>query len=163
MPIDAFAAKNCSVARTLSVLGERWTVLVLREIFLRNRRFDSIQSALGIATNVLSARLDTLLEEGIVERRRYSEHPERFEYRLTEKGLELQPILLSLLRWGDEHMTGAKGPPLEVVHLDCGEPVHAVSTCSHCGGELHARNVRARPGPGATADERARGRREAVV
>ena len=151
------------VARATSVLGERWTVLVLRELFFGNRRFDRIQEELGVASNVLSARLETLLDAGIVERRRYSERPERFEYRLTEKGLELQPILLALLRWGDEHMAGPAGPPLEVVHLDCGEPVHAVSTCSNCGGELHARNVRPRPGPGATANQRARGEREAVV
>ncbi len=156
MPIQAFAALNCSIARTLSLVGERWTVLILRELFLGRRRFDQIQEELGIATNVLSQRLTTLVDEGIVERRPYSQRPERYEYRLTEKGLELQPVLLALLAWGDKYTAGGKGPPLEIVHADCGHAVHAVSTCSHCGGELHARNIRSRPGPGATAEQRAR-------
>src|SRR4051812_40152780 len=99
MPIDAFARQHCSVARPLSILGERWTFLVLRELFLGRRRFDEIQSDLGVATNVLSARLSTLVDEGIVERHAYSKRPERFEYRLTEKGIDLQPIILDLMRW----------------------------------------------------------------
>src|SRR5436190_21136136 len=101
MPIESFASQNCSIARSLSVLGERWTLLVLRELFLGRRRFDEMQAELGVATNILSRRLTTLVDEGIAERRRYSEHPERFEYRLTEKGLELQPSVLGFLRWGD--------------------------------------------------------------
>src|SRR6266487_77981 len=98
MPIEAFAKQNCSIARPLSILGERWTILVLREISLGNRRFDEIQLELGVATNVLSARLATMVDEGILEKRPYSEHRERFEYRLTEKGRELQPVLLAFLR-----------------------------------------------------------------
>ncbi len=156
MPIQAFAELNCSIARTLSLVGERWTVLILRELFLGRRRFDQMQEELGIATNVLSQRLTTLVEEGIAERSLYSQRPERYEYRLTEKGLELQPVLLALLAWGDKHTAGRGGPPLETVHADCGHAVHAVSTCSHCGGELHARNIRSRPGPGATPEQRAR-------
>src|SRR5690349_22783245 len=101
MPIEAFAKQNCSIARPLSILGERWTILVLREISLGNRRFDRIQEGLGVATNVLSARLGTLVDEGILEKSRYGDHPARFEYRLTEKGADLQPILLAFLRWGD--------------------------------------------------------------
>jgi DNA-binding HxlR family transcriptional regulator len=162
MPIESFSAQNCSIARTLSVLGERWTILVLRELFLGRRRFDELQAALGVATNILSRRLTTLVEEGIAERRRYSEHPERFEYVLTEKGLELQPILLGLLRWGDRHTAGRRGPPLETVHTECDHAFHMVPTCSHCGGEVKPRDVRARPGPGATAKQRRRAvRREA--
>lgn len=109
MAIKAFADLNCSIARPLSFLGERWAVLVLRDLFLGRRRFDEIQDSLGVASNVLSQRLATLVEEGIVERRRYSEHPERFEYRLTQKGLDLQPVLLALLRWGDHYTTGPEG------------------------------------------------------
>src|SRR6478672_5978282 len=109
MPIQAFAEKNCSIARPLAFLGERWTVLVLRDLMLGRRRFDEIQESLGIATNVLSQRLSTLVDEGIAERRRYSEHPERFEYRLTQKGRELLPVVLALLRWGDRHTTGRAG------------------------------------------------------
>jgi DNA-binding HxlR family transcriptional regulator len=157
MPIEAFAAQNCSIARPLSVLGERWTILVLREISLGSRRFDEIQSELGVATNVLSARLATLVEEGIVERRRYGQHPERFEYRLTEKGRDLQPILLAFLRWGDRYTAGKAGPPLETVHAECGHVFHMVPTCSHCGGEVTPSSLRPRPGPGATKHQRERG------
>jgi DNA-binding HxlR family transcriptional regulator len=156
MAIKAFADLNCSIARPLSFLGERWSLLVLRELFLGSRRFDRIQENLGVATNVLSQRLGTLVEEGIVERRRYSEHPDRFEYRLTEKGLELQPILLALLSWGDRYTAGPEGAPLETVHSECGHAFHMVPTCSQCGGEVEARNIRARPGPGATDEQRRR-------
>jgi DNA-binding HxlR family transcriptional regulator len=159
MPIEAFAAQNCSIARPLSVLGERWTILVLREISLGSRRFDEIQSVLGVATNVLSSRLATLVDEEIVERRRYSEHPERFEYRLTDKGRDLQPILLAFLRWGDEYTAGSSGPPLETVHATCGHTFHMVPTCSHCGEEVKPRDIRPRPGPGATEKQRERGTR----
>jgi DNA-binding HxlR family transcriptional regulator len=153
MPIQAFAEKNCSIARPLSFLGERWTVLVLRDLMLGRRRFDEIQESLGIATNVLSQRLATLVEEGVAERRRYSEHPERFEYRLTQKGLDLEPVLLALLAWGDRYMSGPAGPPLETVHDDCGHSFHMVPTCSACGEEIDPRHVHSRPGPGADEEQ----------
>ena len=158
MPIEAFAQQNCSIARPLSVLGERWTILVLREISLGNRRFDGIQEELGVATNVLSARLGTLVEEGILEKSPYGDHPARFEYRLTEKGADLQPILLAFLRWGDTYTAGKAGPPLETVHADCGHVFHMVPTCSHCGEEVKPASVRPRPGPGANKHQRQRAR-----
>jgi DNA-binding HxlR family transcriptional regulator len=158
MPIEAFAKQNCSIAKTLSVLGERWSLLVLRELFLGRRRFDRIQDELGIATNVLSQRLSALVEEGIAERRRYSEHPERFEYRLTEKGRELEPVMLAIQRWGDVHKSGGK-PPVEAVHTECDHVFHMVPTCSHCGREVKPEAVRARLGPGATRKQRERQRR----
>src|ERR1700744_5420254 len=151
MAIQAFADLNCSIARPLSFLGERWTVLVLRDLFLGRRRFDEFQSSLGVATNVLSQRLATLTEEGIVERRRYHEHPERFEYRLTEKGRELQPVLLALLAWGDKY-TAENGAPLEVVHAD--HAFHMVPTCSECGEPIDTHNAHSRPGPGANEEQR---------
>src|SRR5689334_18558448 len=141
MPIQAFAEQNCSIARPLSFLGERWALLVLRDITLGRRRFDQIQESLGVASNVLSQRLATLVEEGVLERRSYSEHPERFEYRLTEKGLDLEPVLLALLRWGDRWTAGPEGPPLETVHDDCGHSFHMVPTCSECGEELEPRHI----------------------
>jgi DNA-binding HxlR family transcriptional regulator len=156
MAIKAFADFNCSIARPLSFLGERWAVLVLRDVFLGRRRFDEIQDSLGIATNVLSQRLATLVEEGILERRPYSEHPERFEYRLTPKGLDLQPLLLALLAWGDRYTAGPEGAPLETVHDECGNPFHMVATCSECGGEVHAGNIHTRLGPGANDEQRRR-------
>jgi DNA-binding HxlR family transcriptional regulator len=157
MAIEAYAEKNCSIARPLAFLGERWTMLVLRDLFLGRRRFDEFQSSLGVATNVLSQRLATLTEEGIVERRRYSEHPERFEYVLTAKGRELQPVLLALLAWGDKY-TAERGAPLEVVHGD--HAFHAVAVCSECGEPVDAHNIHSRPGPGADEEQRRRlGRR----
>jgi DNA-binding HxlR family transcriptional regulator len=153
MSIAAYAEKNCSISRPLSFLGERWTVLVLRDLFLGRRRFDDIQASLGVATNVLSARLATLTEEGIVERRRYSEHPERFEYVLTEKGRDLQPLLLALLAWGDKY-TAENGAPMEVVHGD--HAFHMVPTCSECGEPIDTHNVHSRPGPGANEEQRRR-------
>jgi len=154
MPIQAFADFNCSIARPLAFLGERWTLLVLRDLFLGRRRFDEIQGSLGVASNVLSQRLATLTEEGIVERRRYSEHPERFEYRLTEKGRDLQPVLMALLAWGDRYTVGEAGPALEQIHTECGHVFHMVPTCSECGGVVDSRNTRTRPGPGANEQQR---------
>jgi DNA-binding HxlR family transcriptional regulator len=155
MPIEAFAEQNCAIARTVAFLGERWTPLVLRELFLGRRRFDEIQEELGIASNVLSTRLGTLVDEGVVERRRYSERPERFEYRLTEKGLELHPVLMDLMAWGNRHKV-PHGRPIVIVHEDCGHQMDPVQTCSHCGGAVNARNVRAQLGPGATTEQRNR-------
>ena len=153
MSIAAYSEKNCSIAKPLSFLGERWTVLVLRDLFLGRRRFDDIQASLGVATNVLSTRLTTLAEEGIVERRRDSEHPERFEYVLTEKGRDLQPLLLALLAWGDKY-TAENGAPMEVVHGD--HAFHMVPTCSECGEPIDTHNVHSRPGPGANEEQRRR-------
>ena len=156
MSIKAFADLNCSIARPLSFLGERWALLVLRDLFLGRRRFDEIQESLGVASNVLSQRLATLVEEGVVERRRYSEHPERFEYRLTQKGKDLQRVLLALLRWGDRYTAGSAGPPLETVHDECGKAFHMVPTCSECGGEVDSRHTHSRPGSGANDEQRRR-------
>ncbi len=156
MAIEAFANLNCSVARPLSFLGERWALLVLRDLFLGRRRFDEIQESLGVASNVLSQRLASLVEEGVAERHRYSEHPERFEYRLTEKGRDLQPVLLAMLAWGDRYTASPAGPPLETVHDECGKAFHMVPTCSECGGEVDSAHTHSRPGPGATAEQRQR-------
>jgi len=143
--------QNCSIARTLQVVGERWTLLVLREVFTGQRRFEEIQRNLGVATNILSDRLQTLVDEGVLERRPLPERADRFEYRPTEKGLDLNPVLLELMRWGDRWDAPAAGPPVLVQHRDCGHDTHAVQTCAHCGEPLSARNVRVRPGPGARA------------
>lgn len=135
---------NCSVARTLDVVGEWWTMLIIREAFLGVRRFDDIQERLGIARNVLSTRLQALVDRGILERRRYQGRPERFEYRLTEKGLDLYPILVAMMRWGDRWTAGADGPPLTLVHQPCGHETAPTLSCSECGVTLHPRDVRAR-------------------
>ena len=147
----SFAGMNCSVARTLEIVGEWWSMLVIREAFNGVRRFDDMQERLGIARNVLATRLQTLVDHGVLERRRYQERPERFEYRLTEKGLDLYPVLVSLMRWGDRWTAGEAGPPLTLVHQPCGKVLTPVMTCPECGGEVRPRDVRALPGPAARA------------
>jgi len=149
-----YTGLNCSIARTLELIGERWTILVLRDVFLGVRRFDAIQRDLGIARNVLAARLDRLVAEGILERRPYQERPVRHEYRLTEKGLDLWPITVELLRWGDRHVPAPDGPPIVLRHRDCGGLLDEWRICENCGRPLTARDVRAEPGPGATAADR---------
>jgi DNA-binding HxlR family transcriptional regulator len=145
-----YDGQNCSVAKSLELVGERWTMLVVREVFLGNRRFDEMASRLGIARNVLTARLGRLVEEGVLERVRYQERPERFEYRLTEKGIDLWPVIVSLVQFGDQYYA-PDGPPLVMTHKDCGGSVDAHRTCDRCGARLTARDVRAQPGPGAVA------------
>jgi DNA-binding HxlR family transcriptional regulator len=149
MKRTSFAEMNCSVARTLEMIGEWWTLLILRDAFLGVRRFEDFQSRLGIARNVLTDRLNTLVEHGILERQRYQERPERFEYRLTEKGLDLHPVLVSLLRWGDRWTAGEQGPPLVLEHRSCGHDITPIMVCPYCREEVTARSIRSHPGPGA--------------
>jgi len=139
---------NCSVGRTLDAIGDRWTLLVLREAFYGVRRFEQMQRNLGIARNILAARLQKLVENGILERRRYQERPERFEYRLTRKGLDLYPPLVTLMQWGDAYMADEAGPPVTLVHKTCGHDADPGLTCAHCGDALDAREVRVEAGPG---------------
>jgi DNA-binding HxlR family transcriptional regulator len=139
----------CSVARTLERIGDRWTMLVIRDAFMGIRRFDDFQRELDIARNVLADRLTRLVEDGILEKRRYQERPERFEYRLTEKGLDLWPVLVSLMKWGDRHAPAAPGPPTLVVHRGCGGTVDERFMCTECGEAVDVRTAEARPGPGA--------------
>jgi len=146
-----YEEQACSVARSLEVVGERWSLLVLRDAFLGVRRFDDLQRSLGIARNVLAARLARLVDEGILERRAYQQRPERFEYRLTEKGLGLWPVLVGLMQWGDEHYPEHAGPPRVLEHRGCGGGVARHLRCDRCGAELGPRDVRALPGPGVQA------------
>jgi DNA-binding HxlR family transcriptional regulator len=141
----------CSVARALEVVGERWTLLVLRDIFLGNRRFDAIQRHLGVARNVLQSRLERLLEHGVIEKVPYQERPVRHEYRLTPKGIDLWPTIVSLLQWGDRHAPSPAGPPVLLRHKECGGEVDGHRICTACGMPLEARDVRAVAGPGAAA------------
>jgi DNA-binding HxlR family transcriptional regulator len=143
--------QNCSIARALEVLGDRWTMLVIRDAFAGVRRFDDFQRDLGVARNVLSDRLGRLVEECVLERRPYQERPERFEYRLTEKGVDLWRSLISLMKWGDRYYAPPEGPPRVVRHRDCGGEVGANFVCERCGAQIEARDVRLEPGPGAAA------------
>jgi DNA-binding HxlR family transcriptional regulator len=146
-----YSPANCSIARTLSVIGEKWTLLVLREAFTGVHRFEDFQHRLGCARNVLSARLATLVEHGILERAPYREQGQRprSEYRLTDKGRELYGVLAALRDWGDRWLADEVGPSVAVEHAGCGAPVRAVLQCDAGHGPLTVRDVRARPGPGA--------------
>ncbi len=139
--------QTCSVARALSVIGDRWTMMVLREAFLRTRRFDDFQARIGAARHIVADRLKKLVDHGILERRKYQERPVRYEYRLTEKGLDLHPILLSMAAWGDRWMDEGEGAPVEYVHKDCGRSMRPVLGCSECGKPVDAKSVQPKPGP----------------
>jgi DNA-binding HxlR family transcriptional regulator len=128
--------QDCSVARTLEVVGERWSLLILRDAFFGVRRFDEFQERLGIARNVLAARLAHLCESGLLERRPYSERPQRFEYHLTAAGRDLGPVLLALIKWGDRHHPSPQGPPVRTLHRGCGGEVDALMHCQTCGAHV---------------------------
>lgn len=150
----SFAEMHCSVARTLEIAGEWWSFLILRDLFKGVRRFDDMQRNTGIARNILSDRLRTMVDHGIIERRRYQERPERFEYRLTEKGIDLYPVIISLMRWGDKWEF--ETPPVILTHKGCGHDVVPQLTCPDCGEPIGARDMRWRPNPIAVAEAEAR-------
>ncbi len=146
-----YESQVCSIARSLEVLGERWTLLVLRDAFRRTRRFEDFQRDLGIARNVLTDRLGRLVDEGILRREQYQERPARFEYRLTDKGLALWPVMMTLMQWGDRFYSDPDGPPVVVCHRDCGGEVPDPLMGTKGGAALGPRDVGAEPGPGAQA------------
>ncbi len=143
-------AQPCSVARTLSVIGDRWTLLILRDCFLRVRRFDDFQARLGIGRPILADRLGKLVDNFVLTKVAYQQSPTRYEYRLTQKGLDLYPVVMAIVHWGDVHMSGKKGRPLAHTHLTCGHAFDPVLVCSECAEPLDPRQVRVDPGPGAT-------------
>jgi DNA-binding HxlR family transcriptional regulator len=144
----SFEDMTCSVARCLDVVGEWWSLLIVRDAFLGVTRFDDFQARLGISRNILTQRLNHLVEHEVLRRVAYSEHPPRFEYRLTPKGRDLWQVITAMRQWGDQ-WAAPGGPPLEIEHIACGHVVTAVSTCSHCGEPLGPGMVRAVAGPGA--------------
>ena len=137
----------CSIARALAVVGDRWTPLVLREAFLRTRRFEDFLERTGAARNVLTDRLERLVGHGVLERRPYQERPTRYEYRLTEKGLDLYPVMMALVRWGDRWLDDGRGPPVEHRHKTCGHVMQMEAVCSECGDRLDPRAVEVSLGP----------------
>lgn len=155
--------ESCSLARALAVVGDRWTLLILRDAFLRVRRFEAFERSLKISRRMLADRLAGLVAEGLLEQRLYQERPARHEYRLTEKGLALYPALLALVHWGDDWYAGEAGPPLRHRHRACDRHFHMVATCSACGEALDARAVIAErvgavPGAGTEPGPEASGR-----
>ncbi len=143
-----YDSQNCSIARSLEIVGDRWTLLIIRDAFEGIRRFDDFQANLGVARNVLTDRLGRLCDEGIMRRHRYQERPDRYEYRLTCKGVGLWPAMMSLLLWGDRHYAG-DGPPVVVAHRGCAGSLTPALECSTCGASLGPSDVEPRPGPGA--------------
>lgn len=157
VPYRPFTDQNCSVARALEVVGERWTLLVMREILFGHRRFAEIKRNTGIAPNILSDRLSMLVDHGIVKRRLYSEHPESYEYVPTRKGLDLNGVIVALLQWGDKYVAADAGPPRVPVHTACGQDAEPQMHCSHCGEQIGPAELVVRPGPGANERQRAAG------
>ena len=147
MKYKTFDHMNCSLAQTLSVIGERWTLLILRDAFFGAKRFSQFQRSLGIAKNILSARLNMLVEEGILERRE-STQGAHIEYVLTERGIDLQPVLLSMTHWGDKHRPNPEGDRLIFTERESGKPIRQMGVMSEDGRSLQAREVRAVVGPG---------------
>jgi DNA-binding HxlR family transcriptional regulator len=151
-----YATQECSIARALEVVGERWTLLVLRDVFLGLHRFDELIASLGVTRTVLTHRLRKLVDEGVLERRRYQERPERFSYHPTEKGRALLPVLMGLMRWGDAYYAGAAGPPRLLLHRGCGGALTDTQTCGRCAAAVGFDEVDAPLGPSFVASARAR-------
>jgi DNA-binding HxlR family transcriptional regulator len=144
----SLADVHCSIARSMEVIGDGWTALILRDVSCGITRFEQMTEDLGVSRKTLAARLDRLVAEGILERRPYSEHPPRHDYLLTDKGRDLQPVLLALMAWGDRWAAGPEGPPALVRHEACGHHVHAVVACDQCGEPLTEADVVVEAGPG---------------
>ena len=142
---------DCSIARTLSIVGDRWTLLVLRDCFLGARRFDQFSESLGVSPHLLSTRLAKLVEADVLERRPYQQKPVRYEYRLTEKGRDLYPVIAGLVRWGDRWLSGDEGPPVTLVHRACGHATTPTLVCSECRDDIDPRSIRAEVSPRAAA------------
>jgi DNA-binding HxlR family transcriptional regulator len=136
-----------SVSRTLALVGERWSLLILRETFFGVRRYGEFARNLSIPRPTLSARLKTLVDAGLLDRVPYATDPERHEYRLTQAGRELFPAIVVMMRWGDKYLAGADGPPILLRHNDCGEIAQAYVACGNCGKEITVDRVTPEPGP----------------
>jgi DNA-binding HxlR family transcriptional regulator len=146
-----FGDMTCSIARTLDVIGEPWSPLILRDVMVGIRRFDQIQADLGISRKVLTERLKWLVDCGVLERRAYSARPPRSEYVLTDKGTDLCDLLMVMVRFGDRWLAGPEGPPVLYRHQICGEITTAELRCTHCGAPMHADSIDVLPGPGTAA------------
>ena len=148
LPRD-YSGQNCSVARTLEVVGERWTLLILRDAMMGVTRFEVFQRRLGIAPNMLTKRLRALTDAGVLERRMYSERPARYEYVLTAEGEEFFPVVMGLMRWGDAHLS-PRGAPAVVRHAGCEGEIGARGVCTGCGAAVGVREVTWHYGPGSS-------------
>jgi DNA-binding HxlR family transcriptional regulator len=141
--------RNCSVGRTVAILSDAWAFLILRECYFGATRFDTFRAALGIPRQTLTQRLRKLTVQGLLRRVKCSGNSLRFEYRLTRMGIDLYPVMLSLMSFGDKWLTGSSPPPLRLVHNKCGKTCRPIVTCPHCKAEVNVRTVSYRDGPGA--------------
>jgi DNA-binding HxlR family transcriptional regulator len=145
----SLADMQCSIAQTLEIVGEWWTLMIVRSMFGFKgfHKFEELQAELGIARNILKERLDTLIENGIVEKRQYREHPPRYDYHLTKKGQDLFPVIIGLLEWGDQHAVGPEGPPVILHHTECSRDTTPYLACSCCHQPITAHTVTGRDAP----------------
>ncbi len=151
----------CTIARSAALLGDHWNLLIVRDACRGLRRFEDFQQSLGIGRNILTMRLNRLVDEGLLRRVEYQQHPTRCEYRLTDQGRDVYPVLAAMAAWGERWLSGAEGSPLVLHHTACGHDMHAVVTCSECHEELDVRDVQARRGPGYDAARAAMAARSA--
>jgi DNA-binding HxlR family transcriptional regulator len=149
MERKSFSSLDCSIAQCLEVVGEWWSLLIVRDAFLGVSRFDDFQRRLGISRNVLRQRLTHLVGAGVMEKVPYSEHPPRFEYRLTNTGRDLWPVLTAMRQWGDQH-AAPNGPPVQFVHRACGATADVLTVCASCGERVRVGDMKMIPGPGRT-------------
>jgi DNA-binding HxlR family transcriptional regulator len=147
MERKSFSDMHCSLAQCLEVVGEWWTLLIVRDAFFGVSRFDEFQERLGISRNVLGQRLARLVEAGVLTKVPYSEHPPRFDYRLTDKGNDLWPVVTAMRQWGDKY-AAPDGQPLQLIHDSCGQVSEPQMACSACGEPIGPQDVKAIPGPG---------------
>jgi DNA-binding HxlR family transcriptional regulator len=159
MPYKPFENQNCSIAASSAIFGERWSLLIMRDILLGNRHFQEIKHNLGVASNILTDRLQTLVDHGLLVRKtRITETgAESTIYAPTRKGVDVQPIILAIMQWGDKY-EAPNGPPRVIMHNSCGHEANPTMVCSHCGERILPSDTHTLPGPGATESQRALGR-----
>jgi DNA-binding HxlR family transcriptional regulator len=147
-----YDSQNCSAARALELVGERWSLLIIRDaLFAGHSRFGDFQRSLSVAPNILTARLDSFVAAGLMERRRYSEHPEHYEYKLTAKGRDLAPVIVALTAWGDQY-AAPNGPPIIYEHASCGNEIYQETRCGTCDVQVPNADITVRIGPGMTPE-----------
>jgi DNA-binding HxlR family transcriptional regulator len=154
MRFEELADTPCSISRALTVVGERWTLAVVKQAFAKTRRFEDFLAALGVSRALLSNRLERLVEAGVLEKRPYQSNRTRYEYRLTDAGLALYPVLQALRSWGDEYLA-PDGPPLLYTHKDCGGGVTVQLNCDSCQSSISPRDVEVSAGPGLNEEDAA--------
>ncbi|MEM6496856.1 MAG: helix-turn-helix domain-containing protein [Pseudomonadota bacterium] len=153
------SSRTCTIARAAALVGDEWTIMILREMFLGNRRFDDFLRQTGMSSHLLSQRLKKLEAEGIISRTAYSQHPPRFEYRLTEMGRDLWPLIICLKQWGDSWLSDGR-PPVKLVHTSCGAVTTPMMTCSECGEPIDARSTAVRLSNAFTAERKGAAKRD---